>query len=77
MDKCDRASFAKCMCRGKHEVWKLIEDTTNQLRYKVMLENSYAQSLYQVDAMDKLKELEDMVQKLMVMQAVKPKACEF
>lgn len=58
------------------EAGKLIEDTTDQVRYQVTLENSCTRPFHRVDDSNEIKKLMEMMQELMTTQAFKPKICE-
>lgn len=54
-------------------VWRLIEDTADQVCYQVILEKSRSRPVNLVNVSDEIKELKDMMSKLMVVQEIKPK----
>lgn len=59
------------------DVWRLIEDNANQVRYLITLGNGLARSARQVDVSGEIQELNNMMLKLMVAQTDKAKVCEF
>lgn len=58
------------------DVRRLNEDMTDHVRYRVTLESSCTQLVYQVDVLDEIKEFKAMMQKLMSTQTVKSEVCE-
>ena len=59
------------------DVWRLIEDTADQVRYQNSLKGGRTRAVHQVDVSDEVKDLREIVYKYITSQEVKLPVCGF